>query len=180
MNPGEKVSGRFIIACGDSSELLELADEILDEMARLIHLSVEISRRLAIALRWDHWRLARRHEGFDHALIGIEGFIGQQGISFHLRQERVGTFEIMRLTAGQEERKRITQCVDHEMDFCAQPAFAAPDRLVLAIFFWAPALCWWARTIVLSIMAYSLSASAAKSSNIFFQTPLLAHRENRV
>jgi hypothetical protein len=47
------------------------------------------------------------------------------------------------------------------MDFGAQPLFAAPDRLVFAGFFWAPALCWCARTIVLSIMAYSLSASAA-------------------
>jgi hypothetical protein len=56
------------------------------------------------------------------------------------------------------------------MDFCAQSAFAAPDRLGFAVFFWAPALCWWARTIVLSIMAYSLSASAAKISNIFFQS----------
>ena len=55
-----------------------------------------------------------------------------------------------------------------------------PDRLVFTVFFCAPALCWWARTIVLSIMAYSLSASAAKISNIFFQTPLFAHREKRV
>ena len=54
------------------------------------------------------------------------------------------------------------------MDFGAQSAFAAPDRLVFAVFFWAPALCWCARTIVLSIMAYSLSASAANISNIFF------------
>jgi hypothetical protein len=63
------------------------------------------------------------------------------------------------------------------MDFCAQSAFAAADRLGFAVFFWAPALCWWARTIVLSLMAYSLSASAAKISNIFFQMPLLAQRE---
>jgi hypothetical protein len=61
----------------------------------------------------------------------------------------------------------------------AQPAFAAPDRLVFARFFWAPALCWCARTIVLSIMAYSLSASAASISNIFFHMPLFAQRENR-
>jgi hypothetical protein len=43
--------------------------------------------------------------------------------------------QIMRLARGQEERKRIAQCVDHQMDFCAQPAFAAPNRLVFVIFF---------------------------------------------
>ena len=118
--------------------------------------------------------------GFDHSRIGVERFIGQQGIGPHLRQEHIGALKVMRLTAGQEEGKWIAQRIDHKMDLCAQPAFAAPDRLVFTLFFWAPALCWWARTIVLSIMAYSLSASAAKISNIFFQTSLLAHRENRV
>jgi len=35
MNSGEKVSGGLVIAGGDSSEFLELADEILDEMRAL-------------------------------------------------------------------------------------------------------------------------------------------------
>src|SRR6266852_4032883 len=86
----------------------------------------------------------------------------------------------MCLTWCQEEGNRIAQGVRQRMDFGAQSAFAAPDRLVFAVFFWAPALCWCARTIVLSIMAYSLSASAAKISNTFFHAPLFAQRENRV
>ena len=180
MDAGEKVSCGLIVTGRESSELLELTDEILDQRARLVQFFIKIARRLATALGWDYWGLARRYEGFDHAFIGIEGFICQQGVGFHLRQEHVGAFKIMRLTTSQEEGKRIAQCIDQEMDLCTQPAFAAPDRLVFAVFFWAPALCWWARTTVLSIMAYSLSASAAKSSNIFFQTPLLAQRENRV
>jgi hypothetical protein len=180
MDASEKVSGGLVIAGRDSSELLKFADEVLNEMTRLVHFFVESPRHLAPPLGRNYRGFSHRQEGLDHALIGIKGFIGQHDIGFHLRQERVGTFEIMRLTAGQEERKRIAQGVDHEMDFCAQPAFTASDRLIFALFFWAPALCWCARTIVLSIMAYSLSASAAKSSNILFQTPLLAQRENRV
>src|SRR6516162_10177901 len=84
----------------------------------------------------------------------------------------------MGLPGRQEEGQRIAEGIDHGMDFRAQPAFAAPDRLVFIVFFWA--LCWCARTMVLSIIAYSLSASAASISKIFFQTPLLAQRENRV
>src|ERR1700680_3321608 len=42
---------------------------------------------------------------------------------------------------GQQEGKRIAQGVDQRMDFGAQSAFAAPDCLVFAVFFWAPALC---------------------------------------
>jgi hypothetical protein len=180
MDPGEKVSGSLVIAGRYGAELLELADEILDEMACLVDLPVENARRLTTALGRDYRGLARRQEWLDHARIGIEGFICEYGIGFHLRQQHVGACKIMHLTAGQEESKRIAQCIDREMNLCAQPAFAAPDRLIFIVFFWAPALCWWARTIVLSIMAYSLSASAAKISNIFVQTPLLAQRENRV
>jgi hypothetical protein len=44
----------------------------------------------------------------------------------------------------------------------------------------APALCWWARTTVLSIIAYSLSASPAKCLKILSHTPVLAQREKRV
>src|SRR5436305_15326528 len=86
----------------------------------------------------------------------------------------------MGLTWCEEEGNRIAQGVDQGMDFGAQSAFAAPNRLIFAVFFLAPALCWCARTIVLSIMAYSLSASAAKISNTLCHTPLFAQRENRV
>ena len=65
-------------------------------------------------------------------------------------------------------------------DLGAQSAARAPDGLVLTVSFLAPALCWRARTTVLSIIAYSLSASAARCWNIRSQTPLLAQRLNRV
>src|SRR6202158_1045899 len=135
---------------------------------------------LSIALGWVHDRFSCRTQRFDPALVGIEGFIRQQGISLHLRQERIGSFQGLGLGGRQEKRNGIAQCVDHGVDFGAQSALAAPDRLVLVVFFWAPALCWCARTMVLSIMAYSLSASAARISNPFFHTPLPAQRENRV
>jgi hypothetical protein len=44
----------------------------------------------------------------------------------------------------------------------------------------APALCWWALTIVASIMAYSLSGSSAKVLKSLSQTPLTAQREKRL
>src|SRR6516165_6668265 len=148
MNTGEEVSGGLVIAGGDGSELLKLTDEILDEVTCFVQLFIEISLLLAVALGRNHRGLALRQERLDYALIGIEGFVGQHSICFHLRQERIGALQIMRLATGQEERERVAQRVDHEADFCTQPALAAPDLLVFAVFFWAPALCWWARTMV--------------------------------
>src|SRR3984885_451722 len=85
----------------------------------------------------------------------------------------------MGFARGQKEGEWIAKGVNQGVDFGAQPAVAGPDRLVLASFFWAPALCWWARTMVLSIIAYSLSASAARCRNTRSHTPLLAQRLNR-
>jgi hypothetical protein len=47
----------------------------------------------------------------------------------------------MGLARRQYEAQRIAKGIDKGMDLCAQPAFAASDRLVFAVFFCAPALC---------------------------------------
>jgi hypothetical protein len=47
----------------------------------------------------------------------------------------------MGLARRQDEAQRIAQRIDKRMNLGAQPAFAASDRLVFAVFFCAPALC---------------------------------------
>jgi hypothetical protein len=47
----------------------------------------------------------------------------------------------MGLTTGQVEADGVAQGVDQSMDLGAQPTARVADRLVLAKFFWAPALC---------------------------------------
>ena len=69
------------------------------------------------------------------------GFVGDQGVGLHGGLKMIGTDQIMRLTAGQEEADRIAKSVDQGMDLGAQSAARAADRLVLAGFFCAPALC---------------------------------------
>jgi hypothetical protein len=49
--------------------------------------------------------------------------------------------QIMGLPRRQDEVQRIAQRIDKGMDLGAQPAFAAPNGLVFAVFFCAPALC---------------------------------------
>jgi hypothetical protein len=58
-----------------------------------------------------------------------------------MRQEGIGTFQVMRLPGGEQEFDWVAECVDQGVDLGAQPAFAATDRLVFALFLGAPALC---------------------------------------
>ncbi len=52
--------------------------------------------------------------------IGIESLVCQQGVSLHLGQKRVGTFQVVGLPGRQEEGQRVAKGIDHGMDFRAQ------------------------------------------------------------
>jgi hypothetical protein len=171
---GEEVAGGLIVAGCDGAELLELGEEVLDQVARLIEVPIEGSRRAAVASRRDDHGLAGRREGLDDPLVSVERLVGDQRVGLHVRQEVISADQIMRLAAAQMEAERVAQCIDQGMDLGAQATTRPPDRLVLAGFFWAPALGWWARTMVLSIMAYSLSASLARCSKTRCHTPAWA------
>jgi hypothetical protein len=64
----------------------------------------------------------------------------------------------MVLAGRKHQFDRIAQSVDERMNLGRQSAARSADRL-RAVFFRAPALCWWARTMVASIIMYSLSGA---------------------
>src|SRR3954453_3732319 len=101
----------------------------------------------------------------EHPLLGVERLVGDQRVRGQVRQQRVRALQVVRLSRREREPGRVAERVDGGVDLGAQPAPAAPARVVPpAAFLTAPALCWWARTTVLSIIAYSLSASPARRS----------------
>jgi|SRR5947208_11496933 len=178
MDGGEEISRGLVVARGDGPELLELAEEILDQVTRFIEMAVIRTRGFAVGAGGDDGRLAGLLQRFDYPFIGIEGLVGDHDGGVDFGKQQVGAVEIMGIAGSEREAGWIAERIDGGIDLGGQPAFAAPDRFV-APFFGAPALCWWARTTVLSIIAYSLSGSAAKCSNICSQTPVLAQRLKR-
>lgn len=135
MYAGEEVSGSLVIAGRNGSVLLELTIEVLHEVARLVQFLVVGALNRSITFGRNDKLFSCRKQRLDDAFIGIESLVCQQGVGLHLGQKHVGTLQIMGLPRSQEEGQRIAKGVDHGMDFGAQPAFAAPDRLVFAVFF---------------------------------------------
>ena len=135
MDGREEVSSGLVIAGGNRPVLLELTIEVLHEVARLVQFLVVEAVNLSIALGRNDELFSCRKQRLDDALIGIKSLVRQQGVGLHLGQKHVGTLQIMSLPRSQEEGQRIPEGVDHGMDFGAQSAFAAPDRLVFAVFF---------------------------------------------
>jgi hypothetical protein len=135
MDASEEVSGGLVITGRNGSVLLELTIEVLHEVARLVQFLVVEALNLSITLGWNDELFSCGEQRLDNAFIGIESLVCQQGVSLHLGQKLVGTLQIMGLPRSQEESQRISEGVDHGMDFGAQSAFAASDRLIFAVFF---------------------------------------------
>jgi hypothetical protein len=72
---GEEISGGFVVAGGDRPELLELAEEILDQMALFVEFAIEFTRRQPVWPGWDYGGFASRRQRVEDAAIGIEGAI---------------------------------------------------------------------------------------------------------
>ena len=116
MDCGKEISRSFVIAGGDRTILLEFAEEVLDEVTRLVDIFVVLALDWAVGSWRDHDRLSAREQRFNHPLVGIEGFVRHQGIGNHVRQQSVGACQIMGLAGRKFERQRIAQRIDERMN----------------------------------------------------------------
>src|SRR5206468_9053463 len=148
VDAGQEVDGALVIARGYGAELLKLAEEVFDEVALLVEVSVVGAPDAATRHGRDHWGDAGGLQRFDHPLVGVEGLVSQQGVGVELRQKAISALQIVSLAGCQQERRRIAQGIDQGVDLGAQSSSTAPDRLIAAVFLRAPGLCWWAGTMV--------------------------------
>ena len=134
MDGGKEISGGFVVAGCDRPELSELAKEILDPVALFVEFSIELARRQAVWSRRDYGGFASRRQRIEYSAIGIEGAICDQQVGGHMRQQRIGPDQVVRLSRRQQQAQRIAERVDQCMDLGAQTAAAAAKRLVLNFF----------------------------------------------
>ena len=134
MDGGKEIPGGFVVAGCDRPELLEFAEEILDQVALFVEFSIEFARPQAVWSRRDYGGFASRRQQVEDAAIGIEGAIGDQQVGGHMRQQGISPGQVVRLSRRQQEAQRIAERVDQRMDLCAQTAAAAAKCLVLNFF----------------------------------------------
>ena len=103
-------------------------------MTRLVERLIELTGRCSVLPRRDHGGFPGTRQRFVNTLIGIIGLVGDQDLGSHLRQQRIGTDEIMGLPWGQQEAQRVAERVDQSVDFGAQSALAAANRLIVIFF----------------------------------------------
>ena len=94
-------------------------------------------------------------------------------------EQRIGDLPVVRLPGGQAEPDREALRVDDDVDFGREPAPAATETMISTPFF-AVAACWWARTVVLSIICIWPSWAAVMASISLSHTPAFRHRTKRL
>jgi len=179
MEAREEVAGSFFVARGDATKLLDILEETFDQVALRIEGVVAFAFDFAIGLGRNNRFDFSAFEAGDEA-IGVIAFVSENRICLRLGDKRFGLGDVVSLSTGEAERQGIAQGVDDDMNLGGQSTARAAYGLVETPLFRAPALCWWALTMVASIMAYSLSGSSAKTLKRFSHTPAFAQRENRV
>src|SRR4051794_33364604 len=140
-NAGQEASCGLVVAGGGGPEMLELCEEVFDQMPGLVEVFVKGARCRPGLPRWDHGCLAGLGQRFEPPLVGIEGFVGNERLGLKLWQQRIGSSQIVLLTAGEMKADRIAERIHQRVDLGAQPALAAPDGLVRPSFLGAPAAC---------------------------------------
>ena len=127
---------------GDGSELLELAEEVLDEVALPVDLSIIVARVRSCGFGRNDRSDAGGAEWLDDPLVGVEGAIGEQEAGLQTGQESVSAVQIVSLAGCEQKLGRSAVGVDEGVDLGAQSASAEPDGFVVfGLFLRAPALC---------------------------------------
>ena len=169
--------GGFVIAGGDAAKVFDFIDEALDQMAFLVEFGVMGEGLSAGAVSGDHGGDVAAGQVCPEG-VGIEGLVGDEDLDRDASDQRCGLGALMHLAGGEAHAQRIAERIDGDVQLGTQPAARAPDGVILSPPF-APAACWWARTMVESMITYSKSGSLAKALKRLAHTPFFDHRGKR-
>ena len=177
MDKRQERFGEFVVARGDASELLDPAEKTFDEVAIFVDMVIEISRVESVRARWNDSLAALGHDSLNKR-VRIVALVGDDKPGRLILDQYFCLLDVGHLSCRENHTQRIAQGIDRHMQLGGQSASRAAD-LLDARFFWAPAECWWARTIVESMNKCSMSASPRKAVATRSQTPFSRQRERR-
>ena len=140
-------------------------------------MAIEGTRVESVGARWNDSLAALRPDGFDKG-IRVVALVGHNELGGLIFDQCARLPDIGDLTCRENDAHWIAQGIHCHMQLGGQSTPRAADLLV-ARFFWAPAECWCARTIVESRNRCSMSASLRSAVATRSHTPFSRQREKR-
>jgi hypothetical protein len=115
VNSCEKISGKFVVACCNSSKVLEFIEEPLDEIALAVEREVTRPWGLAVGLWWDHGSDSPVGQPVDQ-VVSIVGLVADQSIRVGVLDQRLRAGQIVSLAWCQHQVDGIAQSIDQSVD----------------------------------------------------------------
>ena len=122
MNHGKEVGGELVVASGNATEVLQLGEETLYEIALAVETLAEAGLLASVALWGDVGRGTLLLDPFADA-VGVIGLVSQHdGARAKMIEKRIGDLPVMRLSSSQTKPDREPLRVDDNMDLGREPA----------------------------------------------------------
>ena len=135
---GEACIG-LVVTRGDTTELLEPLEAILDEMPPLIHAGIVRDVRLAIALGRDYGERASLVQFGAHSIV-VERLVGDERRERDVRNQGLDADAVVTLAWKKNEADQVAQCIHERHDLGGQAAARLADGLIESPPF-APVAC---------------------------------------
>ena len=142
------------------AKVFDLVDEALHQVALLVQMPVILSGCLAVGSGWNDSHRSHIRDVFDQPGRIIPS-VADHVFGMEPGDQLLGLGDVMALTSAKLEAQGVAKTIHAHVDFGAEPASAAPQRLggLAPLFRVAPAAQGWARTMVLSMIRDSMSGS---------------------
>ena len=158
-NKSEERLCEFVVSCCDTAKMFEFIEETLHQMTLFVQPPITLPRvRIIRFRRYTVIPTAFQNVSPDFrcaiSLVAKHNTVND----FHMVKNVCGYFGIMHISRGELQMQRITQSVYNGMNLSGFSTTA--DSYFLVCFasvspFFAPAVCWWARILVESILKFS-------------------------
>ncbi len=121
----------FVAARGDTLELLELAEEILDQVTPFVHLLIDLNRLFSLRALGDHDFGPALVQGVDDP-IAVKRLIGQQGLEIDPLDQGRHANRVIAIPGEKLEANKIAQRIRQREDLRRPPALGLADGLILS------------------------------------------------
>lgn len=130
----------LLVAGGDTSVPLYLAEEVLDEVPSPVELATELALVLPIRLRRNHDLHASQLDRVDDC-VGVVALVSDEALALRRRYERRRLADVVDVPRREVDMDGTTETVHESVDLCGETAARASNTLALGPPF-PPAASW--------------------------------------
>src|SRR5208283_2437388 len=163
MDEGEEVAGGFLIAGGQSTEAFESMEEMLDQVAKRVQLSVLGESSRPVHLGADDGPHAEHPDQVAEP-VRVVPTVADDGLTDGVEEQLVGLGHLVALARGQLDVSGPPLEVDESMNFCRKTSSRVSQSIVLSPPF-PPAASRSARTMLPSRMEASGRGTGGSGSS---------------